>query len=205
MKGTTDPCWVLAYQGGNVSRIFAAMGRYVPMDWLKEYYETTGEAGSWPGVSYNPYYVINELKSNDIQDRIIGQISSTLKITPWLSLLGRAGMDYYTQKLVRTWPIGAKRSENYQGRVYNEVRTVKDINADVILTASKELSSHFSANASIGGSILYQERNTQTIDGRVFQSSGCFRYQQLPGYTSQHVFIPERNAICLFYGTTGIQ
>ena len=173
-EGNNRPMLGLAYQGGNVSRIFAAMGRYVPMDWLKEYYETTGEAGSWPGVSYNPYYVINELKSNDIQDRIIGQISTTLKITPWLSLLGRAGMDSYTQKLVRTWPIGAKRSENYRGRVYNEVRTVKDINADVILTASKELSSHFSANASIGGSILYQERNTQTIDGRVFKAPDVF-------------------------------
>jgi TonB-linked SusC/RagA family outer membrane protein len=173
-EGNNRPMLGLAYQGGNVSRVFAAMGRYVPMDWLKEYYETTGEAGSWPGVSYNPYYIVNELKSNDVQDRIIGQISSTLKITPWLSLLGRAGTDYYTQKVVRTWPIGAKRSENYRGRVYNEVRTVKDINADVILTASKELSSHFSANASIGGSILYQERNTQTIDGRVFKAPDVF-------------------------------
>ena len=51
------------------------MGRYVPMDWLKEYYEKTGEAGSWPGVNYNPYYVVNELKNHDIKDRIIGQIS----------------------------------------------------------------------------------------------------------------------------------
>ena len=69
------------------------------MDWLKEYYETTGEPGSWPGVSYNPYYIINELKSNDVKDRIIGQVSSTLNITPWLSLLGRAGTDFYTQKV----------------------------------------------------------------------------------------------------------
>jgi TonB-linked SusC/RagA family outer membrane protein len=173
-EGNNRPMLGLAYQGGNVSRVFAAMGRYVPMDWLKEYYETTGEPGSWPGVSYNPYYMVNELKSNDVKDRIIGQISSTLKITPWLSLLGRAGMDSYTQKLLRTWPIGAKRSENYLGRVYNEMQTVKDINADVILTASKELSSHFSANASVGASILYQERNTQTIDGRNFKAEDVF-------------------------------
>jgi TonB-linked SusC/RagA family outer membrane protein len=173
-EGNNRPMLGLAYQGGNVSRVFAAMGRYVPMDWLKEYYETTGEAGSWPGVSYNPYYIINELKSNDIQDRIIGQISSTLKLTNWLSLMGRVGTDYYTQKLIRTWPRGAKRSENYQGRVYNEIRTVQDVNADVILTAAKELSSHFAVNASVGSSILYQERNTQTIDGRNFKANDVF-------------------------------
>ena len=174
VEGNNRPMLGLAYQGGNVATTLARMGRYVPMDFLKEYYEKTGEAGSWPAVSYNPYYVVNEHKSNDVKDRIIGQISSTLKITPWLSLLARAGMDSYTQKVLRTWPIGAKRSDNYLGRVYNQMQTVKDINADVILTASKELSSHFSANASIGASILYQERNTQTIDGRNFKAEDVF-------------------------------
>ncbi len=173
-EGNNRPMLGIAYQGGNVSRVFAAMARYVPMGWLKEYYEKTKTPGSWPGVSYNPYYIINELKSNDVKDRIIGQISSTLKFTDWLSLMGRVGTDYYTQKIIRTWPIGAKRSENYLGRVYNELDLVKDINADVILTASKELTSHFTANASVGASILYQERNNQIIDGRNFKAKGVF-------------------------------
>lgn len=173
-EGNNRPMLGAAYQGGNVSRVFAAMGRYVPMGWLQEYYEKTKTPGSWPGVSYNPYYIINELKSNDVKDRIIGQISSTLKINDWLSLMGRAGTDYYTQKLLRTWPIGAKRSENAKGRVYNEMNTVKDINADVILTASKELTSHFTGNFSVGASILHQERNTQTIDGRDFKAKGVY-------------------------------
>ena len=164
----------VAYQGGNVSRVFAAMGRYVPLSFLKEYYEKTGEAGTWPGISYNPYYIVNELKSNDVKDRIIGQVSTTVKFTPWLSLMGRAGLDYYNQNLVRTWPIGAKRSENYLGRVYNEINTVKDINADVLLTATKDLSGTLAFNASIGASILYQGRNTQSIDGRNFKTVDVF-------------------------------
>lgn len=173
-EGNNRPMLGMAHQGGNVSRVFSAMGRYVPMEWLKEYYEKTGEAGSWPGVSYNPYYIVNELKSNDVQDRIIGQVSANLKFTPWLSLLGRAGTDYYSQKLVRTWPVGAKRSENYKGRVYNEFSLVKDINADLILTATKELSTHFSTNASVGASILYQQRDNQNLDGRDFKANDVF-------------------------------
>jgi TonB-linked SusC/RagA family outer membrane protein len=173
-EGNNRPQLGVAYQGGNVSRVFAAMGRYVPLAFMKEYYDKTGEAGTWPGISYNPYYIVNELKSNDVKDRFIGQISSTLKLTPWLSLFGRAGMDYYTQTLVRTWPIGAKRSENYLGRVYNEINTVKDINADVLLTATKDLSSTLSLTASAGASILYQGRNTQSIDGRNFKTEDVF-------------------------------
>ncbi len=173
-EGNNRPILGLAYQGGNVSRVFAAMGRYVPMDFLKEYYETTGEAGSWPAVSYNPYYIINELKSNDVKDRIVGQISTTLKLNDWLSVMGRVGTDLYTQTLVRTWPVGAKRSENYLGRVYNDVRTVKDINADVIMSATKQLSSLFTVNGSLGASILYQQRNSQTLDGRNFKANGVY-------------------------------
>jgi TonB-linked SusC/RagA family outer membrane protein len=173
-EGNNRPQLGVAYQGGNVSRVFAAMGRYVPLSFMKEYYEKTGEAGTWPGISYNPYYMVNELKSNDVKDRFIGQVSSTVKITPWLSLFGRAGLDYYTQTLVRTWPIGAKRSENYLGRVYNEINTVKDINADVLLTATKDLSSTLSLTASAGASILYQGRNTQSIDGRNFKTIDVF-------------------------------
>ena len=173
-EGNNRPMLGGYYQGGNVTRIFATMGRYVPMSWLKEYYETTGKAGSWPGVNDNPYYVVNELKNHDIKDRIIGQVSTTIKFNNWLSLLGRAGTDFYTQKQDQLWPVGAKRSDNYLGRVVNKLYTVKDINADIILTANKELSGRFNVNASVGSSILYQERNNQSLDGRNFKAPGVY-------------------------------
>jgi TonB-linked SusC/RagA family outer membrane protein len=173
-EGNNRPMLGIAYQGGNVSRVFAGMARYVPMSWLKEYYEKTGTPGSWPGVSYNPYYIVNELKSNDIKDRLIGQVSTTVKFTPWLTMMGRVGMDYYGQTLLRKWPVGAKRSDNYLGRVVNEINLVKDINADAILTANKDLGSNFSMNASVGASILYQGRNSQTLDGRNFKAKDVY-------------------------------
>ncbi|HPM18540.1 MAG TPA: SusC/RagA family TonB-linked outer membrane protein, partial [Bacteroidales bacterium] len=173
-EGNNRPILGTAYQSGNVSQVFASMGRYVPHDFLREYYEKTKKPGNWPAVQYNPYYIVNELKSNDVKDRIIGQISTTLKIADWLSLMGRVGTDYYSQKLVRKWPVGSLRSDNKEGRIYNELNLVKDLNADIILTASKELSSHFTGNLSVGSSILYQERNNQTIDGRKFKAPGVY-------------------------------
>ena len=78
----------------NVVYDLAIMGRYVPLDFLKQYYDQTGERGRWPGISYNPYYVIDALKNNDKKDRIISYISSNLQMTSWLSLLGRVGADF---------------------------------------------------------------------------------------------------------------
>jgi TonB-linked SusC/RagA family outer membrane protein len=173
-EGYNRPGLGQAFGGNNVTNVFVTMGRYVPMSWLKEYYETTKLPGKWPGVSYNPYFIVNELKNHDTKDRIIGQVSATLKLAPWLSLLGRAGTDFYTQKQVQTWPIGSMRSENIYGRVYNILNIVKDVNADVILTANKAISSRFNLNASLGSSILYQERNNQEIDGRNFKAPGVY-------------------------------
>lgn len=173
-EGNQRPYLGEMYQGGNFARIFARMSRTIPLPFLKEYYETTKQPGNWPGISINPYYVLNELKNSDSKDRLIGQISATLKIAPWLSLLGRAGTDFYTQKQDRTWPVGAPRSENHGGRIVNDIYGVKDINADVILTVNKELSSKFNLNASLGSSILYQERNTMELDGRNFKAAGVY-------------------------------
>ena len=171
-EGNNRP--TLGASSDNVTSTFVTMGRYVPMSWLKEYYEKTKLPGSWPGVSYNPYYVVNELKNHDTKDRIIGQVSATLKLAPWLSILGRAGTDYYTQKQDQTWPVGSKGGDNYLGRVYNILRTVKDYNADVILTANKAISSSFNINLSVGSSILYQQRTTQSLDSRVFKAPGVY-------------------------------
>jgi TonB-linked SusC/RagA family outer membrane protein len=173
-EGNNRPGLGVAYGGTNVTNVFATMGRYVPMDFLKEYYEKTKLPGKWPGVSYNPYFIVNELKNHDTKDRIIGQVSTTLKLAPWLSLLGRTGTDFYTQKQNQSWPIGSLRSENYLGRVVETQNTVKDINADVILTANKAISSKFNLTASLGSSILYQERNNLQIDARNFKAPGVY-------------------------------
>ncbi len=173
-EGNQRPYMGEMYQGGNFPRIFSRMSRTIPLSFLEEYYEKTGEPGNWPGISINPYYVLNELKNEDSKDRIIGQISATLKLAPWLSLLGRAGTDFYTQTQKRTWPVGAPRSENHGGRIVNDIYGVKDINADVILTGNKALSNKFNLNVSLGSSILYQQRDHTQLDGRNFKADGVF-------------------------------
>ncbi|MFN2396659.1 MAG: SusC/RagA family TonB-linked outer membrane protein [Bacteroidales bacterium] len=158
----------------NVSNIFAIMGRYVPLPWLKEYYETTGEWGRWPGVTYNPYYVVNELRNDDSRDRFLGYLSTTLKLTDWLSIMGRVGADVYTELQERKWPVGARSSANAKGRLVNEANHYRDLNGDVLMTASKQVSNDFSLSATVGASILSQRRDYMSMDARNFKAEGVY-------------------------------
>ena len=50
--------------------------------------------------------------------------------------------------------MGPKAAIIIWAEFINYFATVRDVNADVILTASKELSKHFSVNASVGSGIF---------------------------------------------------
>lgn len=156
----------------NVTRTFITMGRYVPMDWLKEYYEETGTYGRWPGVSLNPYYTVNELKNEDYRDRMLGYASATAKFTDWLSMTGRVGADFYTEYHKKIWPVG-DRSNRY-GRVTTSMLHYQEINADLLLVASKQLTPDISGSLTAGTSLLTQRRNTENIDGRELKVEGVY-------------------------------
>lgn len=166
----------------NISRNFATMGRYVPLDFLKEYYEKTGSWGRWPGVSYNPYYVINELKNNDYRDRFMGFATVNVKFTDWLSLMVRGGADIYTEFQERIWPVGASGSDNSRGRFTNSLRHLRDYNGDAILTASKDISNDFSLSGNLGGSILSQRRDYQSITARNLKAEGVYHVNNAKTY-----------------------
>ncbi|MEN8230002.1 MAG: SusC/RagA family TonB-linked outer membrane protein [Bacteroidota bacterium] len=156
----------------NVNRTFVTMGRYVPMDWLKEYYEETGTYGRWPGVTLNPYYVINELKNSDYRDRMLGYASATAQFTDWLSLMGRVGADFYTEYRKKIWPVGDRGYS--KGRMTTEMLNRRDINADLLLTASKQLSDDFSGSLTLGSSLLTQRRDREYMDARELRAEGVY-------------------------------
>jgi TonB-linked SusC/RagA family outer membrane protein len=179
-EGSQRPA--LGSSAENVARTFSQMGRYVPMDFLKEYYETTGDWGRWPGVLYNPYYVINELTNDDYRDRFSGFTTINLKFTDWLSMMGRIGADIYTEFEERRWPVGSRGSTTSSGRVVNSMRHFNDLNGDLILSASKDVSTNFTLSGSLGASYLSQRRDYQSMDARNFKAEGVYHVSNAQDY-----------------------
>jgi len=171
-KNADNPPGLGVFSSNNVVRDLAAMGRYVPLPFLKEYYERTGEAGSWPAVSVNPYYLVNENKNNAERERIIGFVSARYQFTKWLGLMARAGIDQYSESRLEKRPVGSPNGPS--GRLVDETYLTKEINSDVLLTATKNNIENFSASFSLGASLSKRSYRQQGWEGTDFKVPGIY-------------------------------
>ncbi|MDH5605166.1 MAG: TonB-dependent receptor, partial [Cyclobacteriaceae bacterium] len=158
----------------NMVYTLAIMGRYVPLDFMKEYYERTGDWGRFPGMNYNPYYVMNELKSHDERDRFIGFASLRYQINDWLSLMARGGTDVYTDNRQRIWPVGARGGTNSKGRIVENIVSGKDVNMDMMLTANGKITEDIAGTFSVGSSLLHKSYDDMSWDARNFKAEGLY-------------------------------
>lgn len=158
----------------NILWALTELGRYVPLTFLKEYYEKTGLKTRFPGVRYNPYYIVNELKNNAVRDRVVSFVSAKYQFNSWLSLMARSGMDVYSERRRQTWPVGANFSENSAGRIIDETYLIKETNSDALLTASKSNLGNFSASLSLGASLLKRSNRLQGWDANTLKVRGIY-------------------------------
>ncbi|HEX5025459.1 MAG TPA: SusC/RagA family TonB-linked outer membrane protein, partial [Agriterribacter sp.] len=171
-KKTNNPPGLGVISSNNVVRDLAAMGRYVPMPFLKEYYEKTGKAGSWPGVSVNPYYLVNENVNTAVRDRIIGFILAKYQFTNWLSLMARSGIDEYTETRQDKRPVGSPNATT--GRLIDDTYLTREMNSDVLLTATKNNMENFTASLSLGAAISKRSYRYQSWQGTDFKVPGIY-------------------------------
>jgi hypothetical protein len=82
---------------------------------------------------------------------MIGFVSLEYKILDWLKLMGRSGIDYYTDNRNIVVPDKNPVSDYQNGYVSNEIATTRENNNDFLLSALGSLSSKFSGTFSVGG------------------------------------------------------
>jgi len=164
------------YSESNPMYNLISMPRSTPLDFVKQQYEITGTNIRYPGINYNPYYMVNEIKNHDVKDRIIGSASTTLKFTSWLSLMGRVSIDYYSQTKENTWPQdpSSKNQDSRLGELTQEFSRMRDFNADVMLTADKKVSENINLNGVLGSSVRTFRAENLSVDGRGFKAKNVY-------------------------------
>ena len=201
-KNADNPPGLGGSANNNVVRDLAAMGRYVPLPFLKEYYEKTGQAGSWPGISLNPYYLVNELKNNAVRDRFISFISMKYQFTSWLSLMARSGLDAYSERRLEKVPVS--ESPFNSGSLTDETYLTKESNNDVLLTASKDnIAKNFNAAVSVGASLLKTSHRIQGWNGIDFKVPGIYDISNLSNVTPYYSFVQREMQSAYFSGDLG--
>lgn len=166
--------------GTDINTIAMSLNRFpafLTMDMLKDYKTPAGQANNWTdGRPFNPYWVLNEFLSSDSRDRVNGYLLARYKIAPWLTFQARAGTDFYFD--VRDSRIGVNTPTGSfnlrRGQVDNARIRVKEENADVLLTATKNLSSNISSSFSVGANYLNRNQQQMTLQGNNLNIDGLY-------------------------------
>lgn len=173
-EGSQRP--VNGYSDSNPMYNLLQMPRNTPLDFVKEQYESTRVNIRYPGINYNPYFMVNEVKNSDFKDRLVGMVSTTLKFNDWLSALGRVGVDFYSQVQENKWPRdpNSRNSSSRNGQFIQEIGRVRDLTADVMLTANKKISESISLNGVLGSSFRSFRSDFMSWDAREFKTEGVY-------------------------------
>ena len=128
-------------------------GRQIDMDYLRNNVENPdGTPITWNYIFHdNPYWIQNKNLNPQTKNRFIGSTSIKYEFNDWLSLTSRAGIDYSNEQveLIRAY-YGIRNQEGRYG-VSNYFR--QEINADVLLSAKKNITDNLSLSANIGSNI----------------------------------------------------
>ncbi len=176
------------YSPSNPMYNLISMSRNTPLDFVKYQYETTKVNIRYPGINYNPYYMVNEIKNFDYKDRIIGLTSATLQFTDWLSLMGRVGADYYSLVQETRWPAdpNSRNSASRKGLMTQNLSRAFDLTSDVLLTADKKVSESISLNGVLGASLRKYKSEDMYWEAREFKSKDVYHISNFndirPGY-----------------------
>lgn len=104
----------------------------------------------------NPYWVRYENFQNDERNRIIGNFSLNYEITDWLSIFGRATMDYFTTLQEQRINVGSVDVSSYSRENIN----FRENNYDLMLTFNKDLTEKIDLQAVVGTNIRRVYRNS---------------------------------------------
>ena len=185
--------------GANVAYNLRAMPRNISLESMKRYeisladmenplaltghgsnLKQLGYSRQWSaatvGVSENPFFVFNNRRIEDTRERVMGHVSLSYAFTDWLNLSLRAGTDSYNDRIYQFNEIGSRGT--LLGNMSDQIRRVRENNADAMLSATRTITPDLSASATIGGN--YQ---TRWINSTGY-SGGTFILRGLPQLTN---------------------
>lgn len=171
----------IGYGDNSLAQKFYHFGqRQLDFDAMKDYKLANGSQRSWnrtawddatPAYSDNPYWIINENVSNDLRNRLYGNISLTYNVTPELYIVGNAYGDTYSLNINERVAVGSQAQPsystttrtltdfNYEGRLHFDKKFDK-ISLNTFIGANKRSYKYgFVSGTTVGGLVLPNQYN----------------------------------------------
>ncbi|KAA8476596.1 TonB-linked SusC/RagA family outer membrane protein [Arcticibacter tournemirensis] len=154
MNEDVDNRPALADDPGNIGNAFIGLANNVDQAWFaKTYKNPDGSYIEWGGGQYrlNPYWVINEMKNETTKNRLLGAFQLNYAVTKWLNFQGRASTDLTYIEFEKFSP---RTTPGFITGALDQInRKHVTTEADVLVTAEKQVSPSLYLAARLGGSI----------------------------------------------------
>lgn len=116
------------------------------------------------GVGYdNPYWTINQNPFNDDVNRMYGYAEVGFSPWSWLKLTERLGADFYSDRRSQIFAINSRATPD--GQIFDQAYFYRQLNNDLLGTASKQFSDKFSGSLTLGFNALSQYQQSVYIQG----------------------------------------
>jgi TonB-linked SusC/RagA family outer membrane protein len=116
------------------------------------------------GVGYdNPYWTINQNPFIDDVNRVYGFAELNYNAYNWLKLTERIGGDFYTDRRNQIFAVGSRAFPD--GQIFKQDYFYRQINNDLLGTASHQFSDKFSASLTLGFNALSQYQQSLYVQG----------------------------------------
>jgi TonB-linked SusC/RagA family outer membrane protein len=146
------------FNRGSVSNIVYTTTPNVDIKQLRNYWmpgkEGLQQFSHVPGSTDNPYLVAYEFINGFDRDRMTGNVELNIQITKDLSLMGRTGMDLYSESRESKRPFSAVK--NKTGGYSFETEFFREQNTDFLLNYKKNINKDFFVSVSAGANRMNQ-------------------------------------------------
>ncbi|MBK9732077.1 MAG: SusC/RagA family TonB-linked outer membrane protein [Chitinophagaceae bacterium] len=116
------------------------------------------------GVGYdNPYWTINQNPFQDDVNRMYGYGEVGWSPWTWLKFTERVGVDFYSDRRNQIFAINSRATPD--GQIFERDYTYRQINNDLLGTASKQFSDKFSGSLTLGFNALSQSKQDIYVQG----------------------------------------
>lgn len=170
------------YGAQSVMYSFIWWERQAPIERFRDYW-VDGLEGIQQNYHFswadNPYLIAYEHINSNERNRVFGNLAAVYQFTPSLSLMLRAGTDFYNDRrnFQRPW------STVYmpKGRYREQAISFQELNTDFLLTYDKQLSSQWKATALVGGNRMSQASSELSVTAWQLSTPGVYSLNNADG------------------------
>ena len=111
----------------------------------------------------NPFWIASRIPFSDNVNRVIGYLNPVVKVTDWLKVSYKLGVDSYSEDNLNAFDIGSATQPT--GQIVQLNRVNSELNSDLLILINKELNQDFNLGATIGHNYFSRWRETRTATG----------------------------------------